>query len=91
MRALTPAEIGLALLVITIGEAIIFGLVLLAILSTAKDAVEEDRRRNKIRADEYAERRAHERAREILCGIHINAPVRLVNESDIDWGGEEHR
>ena len=91
MRALTPAEIGLALLVISLVEAIIFGLLLLAILSAAKDAVDEDRRRNRIRADRDAERKAHQRVREILSSIRITAPVTLVNESDIDWGEEARR
>lgn len=86
MRALTPGEIGAALLFITAGEAIIFGLILLAILSTARDAVQEDRRKARAWASREAERRAHRRLREILSSIRITAPVELVNESDIDWG-----
>ena len=88
MRALTPGEIGTALVVITLIEAVIFGLALLGILTAARDAVEEDRRRARQRAAEAAERMARRRVREILCSIRITTPVTLINESDIDWGEE---
>ena len=89
MRALTPGEIGAALIAITAGEAIIFGLILLGILLAARDAVEEDRRRAKAKAVQVAEQLARRRVREILCSVQIVMPVTLINESDIDWGRED--
>lgn len=86
MRALTPGEIGAALAAITLGEAVIFGLILLSILMTARDTVREDRRRAKEEARESAERMARIRVREILRSIRFTVPVVLINESDIDWG-----
>ena len=86
MKALTPAEIGAALVAISLIEAVIFGLVLLGILTAARDAVEEDRRRAKAKAEEAVERMARRRVREILCSIRFVMPVTLINESDIDWG-----
>ena len=51
-----------------------------------KDIIAEEKRKAWADADAEIERRAEERAKEILNSIQYNKRVQLVNESDINWG-----
>lgn len=56
-----------------------------------RDILRDDRKRLHDWAMRYAEQRAHELLREYVASIRIDVPVRLVNESDIDWGADSRR
>lgn len=51
-----------------------------------RDILREDRKRLTAWAQRYARQLAEQMFREYMRNLRVNVPVRLVNESDIDWG-----
>lgn len=52
----------------------------------ARDILAEDRKRLREWAYKEAHIRADEQVRDILGNLNVNIPVKLVNESNMDWG-----
>ena len=52
----------------------------------AKNILDEDRRKLREWAYKEAQIRADEQVRDILGNLNVNIPVKLVNESNMDWG-----
>lgn len=52
----------------------------------AKDILDDDRKKLREWAYREAQIRADEQVRDILNSLQVNIPVKLVNESNIDWG-----
>ena len=51
-----------------------------------RDILRDDRKRLTAWAQRYARQLAEQMFREYVRNMRFNVPVRLVNESDIDWG-----
>ena len=52
----------------------------------AKDILDDEKRKLREWAYREAKIRADEQVRDILGNLNVNIPVKLVNESDMDWG-----
>lgn len=52
----------------------------------AKNILDDDRRKLREWAYKEAQIRADEQVRDILGNLNVNIPVKLVNESNMDWG-----
>lgn len=52
----------------------------------AKDILEDERRKLREWAYKEAQIRADEQVRDILGNLNVNIPIKLVNESNMDWG-----
>lgn len=52
----------------------------------ARDILADDRRKLREWASKEAQIRADEQVRDILGNLNVNIPVKLVNESNMDWG-----
>lgn len=71
--------------------AAVIGLILLGgywlhLRIVAKDILDEDRRKLREWAYKEARIQADEQVRDILSSLQVNIPVKLVNESNMDWG-----
>ena len=53
-----------------------------------RDILHDERKKLTVWAERYARQLAEQMFRDYVKGIRINVPVRLVNESDINWGEE---
>lgn len=51
-----------------------------------RDILHDERKKLTVWAERYARQLAEQMFRDYVKGIRINVPVRLVNESDINWG-----
>lgn len=52
----------------------------------AKEILDDDRKKLREWAYKEAQIRADEQVRDILGNLNVNIPVKLVNESNMDWG-----
>lgn len=52
----------------------------------ARDILADDRKKLREWAYREAQIRADEQVRDILNSLQVNIPVKLVNESNMDWG-----
>lgn len=52
----------------------------------ARDILADDRKKLREWAYREAQIRADEQVRDILGNLNVNIPVKLVNESNMDWG-----
>lgn len=82
MNTITTADFWTAIAGIAIADLLIVGGYLLHFRSVAKDILRDE----KYRLRDWARQHAEQLAQEYIRHIHIDVPVALVNESDIDWG-----
>lgn len=83
--SLTPTDFWTAVAVIA-GAALFLSVgYCLHLRSIVNDIIRDE----KSRLREWAHRYAEQLAQEYVRRIHIDVPVSLVNESDIDWGKED--
>ena len=52
----------------------------------AKEILDDDRKKLREWAYKEAQIRADEQVRDILGNLNVSIPVKLVNESNMDWG-----
>lgn len=88
---MTAGTIWAAVLTLTAGEALIFGMCISAIKEAYHTSIREEKQRLRRAAAQEIERRARMRAREILAATRIQIGVQLVNESDIAWENDIRR
>lgn len=82
MNTITPAEVWSGML-IAIGA---IALIAVGFLAHWHKINQDILREEKANLREWAHRYAEQLAQEYIRHIHIDVPVALVNESDIDWG-----
>lgn len=88
---ITAGTVWAAVAVLTAGEALIFGMCVTAIKEAYHSRIREEKRMLREEAVREVERRAHQRAREILAATRIRIGVQLINESDIAWENDIRR
>ena len=52
----------------------------------ARDILTEEREKLREWAYKEAQIRADEQVRDIISNLNVNIPVKLINESDVNWG-----
>lgn len=70
----------------TVIGIILLGAYWLHLRIVAKDILDDDRKKLREWAYKEAQIRADEQVRDILGNLNVNIPVKLVNESNMDWG-----
>lgn len=65
---------------------ILCGIYCLHMRSVVSDIIADEKEKLRTFAAQEIEIRTNEKVKDILSSVKINVPVRLVNESDEDWG-----
>lgn len=86
MRPLTDGQYWGGMVVVMLFIIAIVWLFLWHWKKINRDILNEDRKRLNEWAHRYAEQLAEQMFREYVRNLRVNVPVRLVNESDINWG-----
>lgn len=86
MRPLTDGQFWGGMAVLMLSGVLIVAAFLWHWRKIDKDILRDDRKRLTAWAQRYARQLAEQMFREYVRNLRVNVPVRLVNESDINWG-----
>ena len=89
MHHLTEEQFYGGMAILIVGIIVLAASYILHMRKIDRGILEEDRRRLKAIAEEYAEKKARQLFEEYVREMRINFKVQCINESDMDWGEDK--